>query len=82
MAPTPIPSPFAYDGLLYINGGRSAGLYAIKPGGKGDLTPGKDVGGHRRRISGVVSAATEELICTTPKSLTTARYMSSARLEY
>ncbi len=43
MAPTPIPSPFAYDGLLYINGGHSAGLYAIKPGGKGDLTP-KDVG--------------------------------------
>ena len=55
MAPTPIPSPFAYEGLLYINGGHSAGLYAIKPGGKGDLTP-KDVGSSRR-IRRVVSAA-------------------------
>jgi outer membrane protein assembly factor BamB len=34
----PIPSPFAYDGLLYINGGTNKPLAAIKPGAKGDLT--------------------------------------------
>jgi outer membrane protein assembly factor BamB len=42
MASTPIPSPFAYEGLLYVNGGRGKGLYAIKPGAAGDLTPGED----------------------------------------
>lgn len=42
MSPAPIPSPFAYDGLLYVNGGRGKALYAIKPGGTGDLTLGED----------------------------------------
>jgi outer membrane protein assembly factor BamB len=42
MSATPIPSPFAYDGLLYVNGGRGKALYAIKPGATGDLTPGED----------------------------------------
>ena len=28
----PIPSPFAYDGLLYLNGGTAKALAAIKPG--------------------------------------------------
>lgn len=39
MSGTPIPSPFAYDGLLYINGGRGAPLFAVKPGASGDVTP-------------------------------------------
>src|ERR1039457_3471160 len=38
MSTTPIPSPFAYDGLLYLNGGTSRPLAAIKPGASGDLT--------------------------------------------
>jgi len=38
MSATPIPSPFAYQGLLYVNGGRGKSLHAIKPGASGDLT--------------------------------------------
>lgn len=38
MSAMPIPSPFAYDGLLYLNGGSGKPLAAIKPGAKGDLT--------------------------------------------
>ena len=42
MSDIPIPSPFAYNGLLYINGGRGKPLFAIKPGAAGDVTPGED----------------------------------------
>lgn len=42
MASIPIPSPFAYEGLLYVNGGRGKPLYAIKPGATGDLTTAED----------------------------------------
>ena len=42
MAATPIPTPFAYDGLLYINGGRGRPLFAIRPGATGDISLGKD----------------------------------------
>lgn len=42
MSATPIPSPFAFEGLLFVNGGRGKGLFAVKPGGKGDLTSGED----------------------------------------
>jgi outer membrane protein assembly factor BamB len=38
MSAMPIPSPFAHDGLLYLNGGTSKVLAAIKPGAVGDLT--------------------------------------------
>ena len=38
MSAMPIPSPFAYDGLLYLNGGTGKALAAIKPGASGDLT--------------------------------------------
>jgi outer membrane protein assembly factor BamB len=38
MALTPIPTPFAYEGLLYINGGRGRALFALRPGAKGDIT--------------------------------------------
>ena len=41
MAVTPVPSPFASDGLLFIDGGRSKPIFAIKPGGTGDITPAK-----------------------------------------
>jgi len=42
MSDIPIPSPFAYNGLLYVNGGRGKPLFAIKPGAAGDVTPGED----------------------------------------
>ncbi len=35
---TPVPTPFAYEGLLYINGGRGRALYAIRPGASGDIS--------------------------------------------
>ncbi len=38
MGPMPIPSPFAHDGLLYLNGGTSKTVAAVKPGAAGDLT--------------------------------------------
>lgn len=42
MAATPIPTPFAYNGLLYINAGRGKPLFAIRPGAAGDISLGKD----------------------------------------
>ena len=38
MAMTPVPTPFAYEGLLYINGGRGRALLALRPGATGDIT--------------------------------------------
>ena len=38
MSGTPIPTPFAYEGLLYINGGRGRPLFAIRPGAAGDIS--------------------------------------------
>jgi outer membrane protein assembly factor BamB len=38
MAVTPIPTPFAYEGLLYINGGRGRALFALRPGATGDIS--------------------------------------------
>jgi outer membrane protein assembly factor BamB len=38
MAGTPIPTPFAYEGLLYINAGRGRPLFALRPGASGDIT--------------------------------------------
>jgi outer membrane protein assembly factor BamB len=42
MAATPIPMPFAYDGLLYVDGGRGKPLFALRPGATGDISLGKD----------------------------------------
>jgi outer membrane protein assembly factor BamB len=42
MAATPIPMPFAYGGLLYVDGGRGKPLFALRPGATGDITLGKD----------------------------------------
>jgi outer membrane protein assembly factor BamB len=42
MSDTPIPTPFAYEGLLYIDGGRGASLVAIRPGAVGDISLGKE----------------------------------------
>jgi len=42
MAATPIPMPFAYEGLLYINGGRGRPLFAIRPGAAGNISLGQD----------------------------------------
>jgi hypothetical protein len=41
-ASTPVPTPFAYEGLLYINGGRGRPLFAIKPGASGDISLKED----------------------------------------
>ena len=38
MATTAVPTPFAYEGLLYINGGRGRPLFAIRPGATGDIS--------------------------------------------
>jgi len=38
----PAPSPFAYDGLLYLDAGQPRPIYAIKPGASGDISLGKD----------------------------------------
>ena len=38
MSGSPIPMPFAYNGLLYLNGGRGRPLFAIRPGAKGDIS--------------------------------------------
>jgi outer membrane protein assembly factor BamB len=42
MAATPIPTPFAYDGLLYIDGGRGRPLFAIRPGAAGNISLGEN----------------------------------------
>lgn len=42
MATSPIPTPFAYEGLLYINGGARRPLFAIRPGAAGDISLAKD----------------------------------------
>jgi outer membrane protein assembly factor BamB len=38
MSGSTIPMPFAYDGLLYLNGGRGKPLFAIRPGATGDIS--------------------------------------------
>jgi outer membrane protein assembly factor BamB len=42
MSPVPVPTPFAYNGLLYINGGRGRPLFAIRPGAVGNISLKKD----------------------------------------
>jgi outer membrane protein assembly factor BamB len=42
MSAVPIPMPFAYDGLLYIDGGRGGMLVALRPGATGDISLEKD----------------------------------------
>ncbi len=42
MSGSPIPTPFAYDGLLHINAGRGRPLFALRPGATGDISLGKD----------------------------------------
>jgi len=42
MCPAPIPMPFAYDGLLYIDGGRGSSMFAVRPGAAGDISLGKE----------------------------------------
>lgn len=38
MSVAPVPSPFAYGELLFVDGGTTRGLYAIRAGAKGDIT--------------------------------------------
>jgi outer membrane protein assembly factor BamB len=39
MSPSPIPSPYVSEGLLFINGGKGGGLFAVKPGAVGNISP-------------------------------------------
>jgi outer membrane protein assembly factor BamB len=38
MSAAPIPSPFAYDGWLYVDAGRGRPVYVVKPGASGDIS--------------------------------------------
>jgi outer membrane protein assembly factor BamB len=38
MSSAPIPSPFAYDGWLYVDAGRARPMYVVKPGASGDIS--------------------------------------------
>jgi outer membrane protein assembly factor BamB len=38
MSPAPVPMPFAYEGLLYVDGGRGGLLVALRPGAAGDIS--------------------------------------------
>lgn len=38
MAAAPIPSPFSYDGWLYVDAGRGKPVYAVKSGATGDIS--------------------------------------------
>lgn len=42
MAVNPAPSPFAYDGLLYLDAGQTRPFFAIRPGASGNITAGPD----------------------------------------
>lgn len=42
MAGNPAPSPFAYDGLLYVDAGQTRPLFAIRPGASGDISATPD----------------------------------------
>jgi outer membrane protein assembly factor BamB len=42
MSIAPIPSPFAHDGVLYLDGGQGRGLFAVRPGASGNISPAKD----------------------------------------
>ncbi|MFC1759592.1 PQQ-binding-like beta-propeller repeat protein [Planctomycetota bacterium] len=39
MSESPVPTPFAYKGRLYVNGGKTRPVFAVNPGGAGDITP-------------------------------------------
>jgi outer membrane protein assembly factor BamB len=38
MSLAPVPTPFAYDGLLHLNGGRGKAIFAVRPGATGDIS--------------------------------------------
>jgi outer membrane protein assembly factor BamB len=38
MTVNPAPSPFAYDGMLYLDAGQTRPLFAIRPGAAGDIS--------------------------------------------
>ncbi len=41
MTPAPSASSFAYNGLLYLDAGKTKPMFAIRPGATGDITPEK-----------------------------------------
>jgi outer membrane protein assembly factor BamB len=41
ITPAPAPSPFAYEEMLYLDGGQGRPLFAVRPGASGDISLGK-----------------------------------------
>jgi len=58
MSGAPVPMPFAYDGLLYVNGGRGGLLVAIRPGAAGDISLTKDETSNKHVVWSVPRAGT------------------------
>ena len=44
MSSIAIPTPYAYDGWLYVNGGSKGTMFAVKPGASGDISLDNDAG--------------------------------------
>jgi outer membrane protein assembly factor BamB len=44
MSSIAIPTPFAFDGWLYVNGGFKGTMFAVKPGASGDISLKNDAG--------------------------------------
>ena len=42
MSMIPVPSPFAYEGFLYLDGGLMGSLFVVRPGASGDVSLGKE----------------------------------------
>jgi len=58
MSGAPVPMPFAYDGLLYINGGRGGLLVAVRPGAAGDISLKADETSNQYVVWSVARAGT------------------------
>ncbi len=58
MGGQPIPSPYVWDGVLYLNGGAGGAMAAVKPGATGTLAPGPDGSPHESVAWSVERAGT------------------------
>ena len=57
MGGQPIPSPYASDGLLYLNGGSGGALAAVRPGATGTLSAGPNVSSPSESVAWLVERA-------------------------
>jgi outer membrane protein assembly factor BamB len=51
MSTIAIPSPFAYEGMLYVNGGSKGTMFAIRPGAAGDISLKESEDGSNKYIA-------------------------------